>query len=78
MSIATIANWAANFLVSYYFLQLVGLIGQDGTFWLYAGFGVLATAYFWVRVPETKDRSLEEIERDLGVEGSEAAERSAA
>ena len=78
MSIATIANWAANFLVSYYFLELVGLIGQDGTFWLYAGFGVLATTYFWIRLPETKDRSLEEIERDLGVEDSEATERSAA
>ncbi len=68
MSIATIANWTANFFVSYYFLQLVNLIGKDGTFWLYAGFGVLAVAYFAWRVPETKDKSLEEIEWDLGVE----------
>jgi MFS family permease len=71
MSIATIANWAANFLVSYYFLQLVDIIGTDGTFWLYAGFGVLAVVYFAWRVPETKDRSLEEIERELGVEPEE-------
>ena len=72
MSVCTVANWAANFLVSYYFLSLVSGIGRPGAFWLYAGFGVLATVFFFVRVPETKDRSLEEIERELGAEPDEA------
>ena len=68
MSIATIANWAANFVVSYFFLQLVDAVGRSGTFWIYAGFGLLATAYFSWRVPETKDRTLEEIESELGAD----------
>jgi hypothetical protein len=34
-------------------------------FWLYAGFGVLALIFFAVKVPETKGRSPEDIERDL-------------
>ena len=68
MAVATVANWTFNFLVSYFFLSLVGWIGKGGTFWLYAGLGVLAVLFFWSRVPETKNRSLEEIERDLGTE----------
>jgi sugar porter (SP) family MFS transporter len=80
MAVATVANWVANFLVSYFFLQLVDVIGQSGTFYLYAGLGVVALAYFTVRVPETKDRSLEEIQQDLGAEPAEpeAAEARAA
>ncbi|GGL89321.1 sugar porter family MFS transporter [Nakamurella endophytica] len=66
MSIATVANWAANFLVSYFFLQLVGAMGESGTFWLYAGFGVLSFFFFLRKVPETKDRSLEEIQQEVG------------
>jgi Sugar (and other) transporter len=66
MAVATVANWTFTFLVSYFFLSLVGRIGRGGTFWLYAGLGVLAVLFFWRRVPETKNRSLEEIERDLG------------
>ena len=65
MSVATVANWAANFVVSYFFLQLVSGIGRPGTFWLYAALGVLSLAFFWRAVPETKDRSLEEIQREV-------------
>ncbi|SDR93997.1 sugar porter family MFS transporter [Microlunatus soli] len=67
MSIATVTNWAANFAVSYLFLQLVGAVGKPVTFWIYAGFGVLSFAFFFWRLPETRHRSLEEIERELGV-----------
>jgi hypothetical protein len=74
MSVCTVAHWASNFLISYFFLALVAGIGQSGTFWLYAGFGVLAVAFFSAKVPETKDRSLEEIEQELGAaEEAEAA-----
>ena len=61
-------NWSANFLVSSFFLTLVA-ISREGTFWLYAGFGLLALIYFVARVPETKGRSLEEISRELGTTG---------
>lgn len=78
MAVCTIVNWAANFFVSYYFLTLVADIGRPATFWLYAGFGVLATAFFALRVPETKGRTLEQIERDLGAapESSRSSSRS--
>ena len=72
MSLSTVGNWTANFLVSSFFLSLTSVITRQGTFWLYAGFGVVALAYFAARVPETKDRTLEEIEQELG-SGDQAA-----
>lgn len=72
MSISTVGNWTSNFLVSSFFLTLTSVITRQGTFWLYAGFGVLALAFFVIRVPETKDRSLEEIGRELGSERTAA------
>lgn len=38
---------------------------RAGTFWLYAGLGVAAVAFFSWKLPETKDRSLEDIERQV-------------
>jgi sugar porter (SP) family MFS transporter len=68
MAVATMCNWAANFLVSYFFLQEAKAIGRGPTFWIYAGLAVAAIAFFWVKVPETKNRPLEEIEREIGGE----------
>jgi sugar porter (SP) family MFS transporter len=65
MAVATMFNWGFNFLVSFYFLQLVSAIGKAGTFWVYAGFGLCATAFFLWLVPETRGRSLEEIEKQV-------------
>jgi sugar porter (SP) family MFS transporter len=72
MSLATVTNWTFNFAVSFTFLSLVSALGKPGAFWLYAGFGILAILFFWKFVPETKDRSLEEIEQELGSETDEA------
>lgn len=47
-------------------------------FWLYAGFGILAILFFWRFVPETKDRTLEEIEQELGSDADEARRRATA
>jgi sugar porter (SP) family MFS transporter len=74
MSVCTVANWTFNFLVSYFFLSLVSGIGLPGTFWLYAGFGVLAVVIFAVMVPETRNRSLEEIEEEVGGKEQSTAE----
>ena len=62
-SISSFANWTANLLVSITFLSLIGALGTPATFWLYAFFGVLAFLFSWLLVPETKGRSLEQIER---------------
>jgi sugar porter (SP) family MFS transporter len=65
MSVATMANWGANFVVTISFLTLLSAIGNAGTFFLFAGLSIVALAYFRWQVPETKNRSLQEIERDL-------------
>jgi sugar porter (SP) family MFS transporter len=65
MSAATVTNWLSNFLVSATFLTLVGAITRTGTFLLYAVLTVMAVAFFWRRVPETRGRSLEDIQADL-------------
>jgi MFS family permease len=72
MSVSTIANWASNFLVATFFLTLTGAITIEGTFWLYAGFGVAAILFFAFRLPETKNRSLEEISEEVTDETVEA------
>jgi hypothetical protein len=66
MAVCTVANWSFNFAVSFTFLSLVEALGRGGAFWLYAGIAVLALLFFWTKVPETKDQTLEEIEQDLG------------
>lgn len=62
-SISSFANWLFNFLVSVTFLSLVGRIGQATTFWLYAVFAIIAFGFCYTLVPETKGKTLEQIER---------------
>jgi len=63
MSIATVSLWLACILVTATFLSLVEAIGSTGAFWLYAATSVLNFLFIWRVMPETKGRSLEEIER---------------
>jgi sugar porter (SP) family MFS transporter len=65
MSIATIANWSANFVVAVSFLTLISAISSAGTFLLMGFLSLAAVAYFWRKVPETKGLRLEEIEREM-------------
>jgi hypothetical protein len=65
MAVCTVANWAANFLVAQTFLSLTGVITRQGVFFLYAGLAIIATAFFATRVPETRHRSLEDIQAEL-------------
>ena len=65
MSIATIANWVANFVVAVSFLTLLNAISNAGTFVLMGFLSLVALAYFWRKVPETEGLTLEEIEREM-------------
>ncbi len=62
MSIATVANWAANLVVALTFLSLIQAAGRTGAFWVYAGVGVASWVFAYRLVPETRGQSLEEIE----------------
>ncbi|MBJ7449560.1 MAG: sugar porter family MFS transporter [Parachlamydiales bacterium] len=63
MGIVTFCNWTANFLVTVTFLSLVQAIGASGAFWLYAVIGIIGAWYIARKIPETKGKSLEQIER---------------
>ena len=65
MSVATASNWLANFAVAQTFPLLISGIGSAATFWIYAGLGVLAIWFALALVPETTDRTLEELEAEL-------------
>jgi len=62
MSAVTVTNWAMNLLVAVTFLTLVAVLGHAGTFWLYGLVAIGAWIFFYRLVPETKGKSLEQIE----------------
>ena len=61
-------NWGANFVVTISFLTLLNAISGVVTLFLFGFLTLVVLAYFWRKVPETKGRSPEEIERDLAVD----------
>jgi SP family galactose:H+ symporter-like MFS transporter len=62
MGVASEANWGTNLVIALTFLTLIQLIGKSGTFLLYALIGIAAWIFVYLLLPETKGRSLEEIE----------------
>jgi sugar porter (SP) family MFS transporter len=63
-STATFANWASNLVVALTFLLLIDSIGPPSTFFLYAALSVAAFIFTYKLVPETKGKTLEQIEAD--------------
>ncbi|MGW6401564.1 MFS transporter [Streptomyces sp. NPDC055134] len=61
-SIATFALWGGNYLVSQFFPMPVECIGSSSTVVIFSGISLLALLFTLALVPETKNRSLEEIE----------------
>jgi sugar porter (SP) family MFS transporter len=62
MSAATVANWAANYLVAATFLTMAGFLGRAGVFWFYAFMGLITFSFVRRLVPETKGKTLEEVQ----------------
>lgn len=65
MSIAVSALWIGCFIVTYTFPILNQRLGAAGTFWCYGVICLLGFLFIAARVPETKGKSLEEIEAAL-------------
>jgi MFS family permease len=63
MSLATVCLWCGTLLVTLTFLSLVTLLTAAGVFLLYAVVCIAAFLFVSRRVPETKGRTLEEIEK---------------
>ncbi|MBK9018120.1 MAG: sugar porter family MFS transporter [Saprospiraceae bacterium] len=64
MSVATFALWVAVYVVTQMFPILLESAGPAVTFWIFGGMSLLAFFFVWSQVPETKGKTLEEIERD--------------
>jgi SP family sugar porter-like MFS transporter len=65
VAVATSSLWAACFLLTYTFPILNKGLGSAGTFGLYALICVAGFIFIKARLPETKGRTLEEIEQQL-------------
>lgn len=61
--LAATFNWVSNLVVSLTFLSLLHWRGATQTFWLYGLFAVAAWIFSYRFVPETKGRTLEQIEQ---------------
>ena len=68
MAIAVAAQWIANLFVSWSFKVLIGnsvlnaLFNHGFPYWIYGAMSFLAAAFVWFYVPETRGRTLEEIQ----------------
>jgi len=62
MSLATMFSWICNLAVALTFLILIQKLGRAGTFWMYGAICIAGWFFCYFFVPETKGRSLEEIE----------------
>ncbi len=69
MSIAVAAQWVANLIVSWTFpvmndnSTLIKIFHHGFSYWIYALMGILAAWFVWKLVPETKGKTLEEIQK---------------
>eukprot|EP00747_Dinoflagellata_sp_TGD_P133398 gnl/TRDRNA2_/TRDRNA2_175188_c1_seq1.p1 gnl/TRDRNA2_/TRDRNA2_175188_c1~~gnl/TRDRNA2_/TRDRNA2_175188_c1_seq1.p1 ORF type:complete len:253 (-),score=23.44 gnl/TRDRNA2_/TRDRNA2_175188_c1_seq1:51-809(-) len=62
LSVATICNWIADYLVVSTWLSLNGFLGQGGAFMVYAAINAAAFAFCFICVPETKGCHLDQHE----------------
>ncbi|BES88883.1 transporter [Nesidiocoris tenuis] len=58
--VAVVVNWTANFIVGIGFLPLASLLDAY-VFLIFAFFQAIFTVFIWFKVPETKNRTVEEI-----------------
>lgn len=66
MSVSVTALWTACFALTYTFPLLNRRFGPANTFWTYAAICVVGFVFILLRLPETKGKTLEEIEGELG------------
>jgi sugar porter (SP) family MFS transporter len=65
MAVAVASLWVACFILTYTFPLLNATLGPAGTFLLYAAVCLFGLVYVFLKLPETKGKTLEEIEREL-------------
>lgn len=65
MATCTFALWVGCCTLTFSFPSMNAALGSSGTFWIYSVICLVALVYLWRCCPETKGRSLEELENEL-------------
>lgn len=65
ISIAALAHWIGNFTLTYSFPAIKENLGWANNFWLYGAICATGFVIIWFVLPETKGKSLEQIEKEL-------------
>ena len=65
MSIGATAHWIANFLLTFSFPTIKETIGWANNFWLYGVICLIGFIVLYLYLPETKGKTLEDIEREI-------------
>ncbi|MEE1622229.1 sugar porter family MFS transporter [Zafaria sp. J156] len=65
MGVATFVLWIVNFGVGFSFPMLVDAMGISNTFYLFAVLGVGAVVFVKLYLPETRGKTLEELEEEF-------------
>ena len=60
-----IGLWGSNMIVLLSFLSLSKTLGMANVFWFYAILSIFGLIYFWKVLPETRQTSLEDLEKRL-------------
>lgn len=72
LSVAVIANFSSNLFVTFFFPVLLRVVGPSATFYIFAAVDIYAIIFIYLRVPETRSMSLEQIERMFARIGKES------
>lgn len=65
ISVGALAHWVGNFTLTYFFPAIKENLGWANNFWLYGVICLLGFVILWFALPETKGKSLEELEKEL-------------
>jgi SP family sugar porter-like MFS transporter len=65
MAVCTFALWTGCCTLTFSFPPMNAALGSSGSFWIYSLICAAAFIFLWNRCPETKGKSLEELEREL-------------
>jgi SP family sugar porter-like MFS transporter len=65
MATAVFALWFGNFTLTYAFPTMLAKLGAAGTFWIFSAICAVGFVFMKAKLPETKGKTLEQIEREL-------------
>ena len=65
MATCTFALWVGCCTLTFSFPSMNAALGSSGSFWIYSAICFCAFIFLWNRCPETKGKSLEDLEKEL-------------